>query len=76
MSDTIDIKQIADLAHVTPKTARDRIVTRPDFPAPAFQYSQRLRAWRRDEVCQYLGLTDEPRSPRPSKTLTVGRQDG
>jgi predicted DNA-binding transcriptional regulator AlpA len=62
VSETLTIYQIAELMHVSPKTARDKKVTAPDFPEPAFRLSQRNRAWRRSEVFAYLGITDEPRS--------------
>lgn len=62
MTETLTIEQIADLMHVTPKTARDKKVTDPKFPEPAFRFSQRNRAWRRADVLAYLGITDEPRS--------------
>jgi hypothetical protein len=58
MSETLTIDQIAELMHVTPKTARDKKVTDPKFPRPAFQTSQRNRAWRRADVFAYLGITD------------------
>jgi len=70
MADTLTIEQIAELMHVTPKTARDKKVTAPDFPRPAFQLSQRNRAWRRADVLAYLGITDEPRSVPPSPGST------
>jgi hypothetical protein len=60
--DTLTIDDIAALMHVTPKTARDKKVTAPGFPRPAFQTSQRNRAWRRAEVLAYLGLTDAQQS--------------
>lgn len=66
MNDTLTIDDIAKLMHVSPKTARDKKVTAPDFPKPVFQFSQRNRAWRRADVLAYLGLTDEPRSAPPS----------
>ena len=62
MTDTLTIEQIAELMHVTPKTARDKKVTAEDFPKPAFRFSQRNRAWRRADVLAYLGITDEPQS--------------
>lgn len=62
MTETLTIEQIAELMHVTPKTARDKKVTAPDFPRPAFRFSQRNRAWRRADVLAYLGITDELRS--------------
>lgn len=68
MSETLTIEDIAELMHVTPKTARDKKVTAPDFPRPAFRTSQRNRAWRRAEVFAYLGIKDEPQSA----PLTLG----
>ena len=44
MTDTLTIEQIAELMHVSPKTARDKKVTAHDFPKPAFRFSQRNRA--------------------------------
>ena len=73
MTDTLTIDQIAELMHVSPKTARDKKVTLPDFPQPVFRLSQRNRAWRRADVLAYLNLTDEPRSdpPTPGSTSTA-----
>lgn len=69
-TDTITIDQIAKLMHITPKTARDKKVTAPDFPRPAFQTSQRNRAWRRSDVLAYLGLTDAQQSAPASPCST------
>ena len=55
MTDTLTITEIAELMHVSPKTARDKKVTDPRFPRPVFQLSQRNRAWRRADV---LALRD------------------
>lgn len=54
MTALLSIDEIAGLLGVLPKTARDKIVTRPDFPAPVFRLSQRIRKWSRDEVLEYL----------------------
>jgi len=70
-TDTLTIDQIAQLMHVTPKTARDKKVTDPKFPQPVFRLSQRNRAWRRSDVLAYLNLTDEPQSAPPSPGSTT-----
>jgi predicted DNA-binding transcriptional regulator AlpA len=62
VNETITIEEIAKLLHVTVRTARDKKVTHPDFPKPAWRLSQRNRAWRKSDVLAYLGLTDAPRS--------------
>lgn len=72
MDQTLTIDQIAELMHVTPRTARDKKVTQPDFPRPAFQTSQRNRAWRRAEVLAYLGITDELQSAPLTRGSTPG----
>jgi hypothetical protein len=66
VQETVTVSEIAAMAHVTEKYARDRLVTRPDFPAPAFQFSRRLRAWRRDQVRAFFGL---PSNPNPSEAI-------
>lgn len=75
MTDTLTIDQIAELMHVTPKTARDKKVTAPGFPEPVFRFSQRNRAWRRSDVLAYLGLTDEPQSDRLTPGSTSSAAD-
>jgi hypothetical protein len=75
MNETLTIKDIAKLMYVTPKTARSRKVTAPDFPRPAFQTSQRNRAWRRSDVMAYLGLTDELQSAQPILCSTTREAD-
>lgn len=66
----IFIAEIAELMNVTQRTARDRKVTDPSFPRPAFQTSNRNRGWRRAEVLAYLGLEAEPQSAEPSRGST------
>lgn len=53
----LTITEIAALLSVTPKTARDKIVTQPNFPAPVIRLSQRIRKWSQREVSEYLEKT-------------------
>lgn len=53
--DLIDTQQIAKLLGVTRAHCVNRIVKRPDFPAPAVNISQRLRRWRRADVLKWIG---------------------
>lgn len=50
MNQLIDITEIAELLKVRREYVRDRVVRRPDFPAPALTLSQRVRRWRREDV--------------------------
>ena len=75
MSDTLTITEIAELMHVSPKTARDKKVTAHDFPKPVFKLSQRNRAWRRADVLAYLNLTDVPQSAPESPCSTPSEAD-
>jgi hypothetical protein len=57
-------KEIADMLGVTQKHVTDRIVTRPDFPAPAVGSSQRTRKWLEADVLGFLRGDPPPRMPR------------
>lgn len=50
MNQLIDITEIAEILKVRREYVRDRVVRRPDFPAPAITLSQRVRRWRREDV--------------------------
>jgi predicted DNA-binding transcriptional regulator AlpA len=55
--DPIDLIGVADIAAilgVRPRTARDKVVTLPDFPMPVVQLSQRMRRWSRTQIEEYL----------------------
>jgi predicted DNA-binding transcriptional regulator AlpA len=60
---TLTTEEIATLLGVSRKHVTDRIVTRPDFPAPVIKLSQRTRKWAQAEVLAYL--KGETRSDRP-----------
>lgn len=49
--DTADIAEMLGVcrAHVT-----NRIVKRPDFPAPVINLSQKLKKWSAEEVARYV----------------------
>lgn len=49
--DTADIAEMLGVcrAHVT-----NRIVKRPDFPAPVINLSQKLKKWSAEEVTRYV----------------------
>ena len=50
MTQTLDIPGIAALLGVAPKTVRDRLVHRPDFPPPLLVAGPRSRLWCATEV--------------------------
>ena len=54
--DLIDTKDIAAVLGVTRSHAVDRIIKRPDFPAPVINLSQRLKRWDRQTVLKWIGL--------------------
>ena len=60
MSQLIDITEIADILKVRREYVRDRVVRRPDFPAPALTLSQRVRRWRREDVEAWAMRDNEP----------------
>jgi len=54
LSPLVNISELAALFGVSRKHAANRIVTRPDFPAPVVRLSQRTRKWSREDVTSYL----------------------
>ena len=62
---TIDTAGIAELLGVSRQHVTDRVVTRPDFPKPVVDMSQRVRRWAQDEVLDYIraGRRSSPPSP-------------
>lgn len=52
--DSIGTAEIAQLLGVSRQHVTDRVVTRPDFPAPVFRISSRSRRWSTDEVTAYF----------------------
>jgi predicted DNA-binding transcriptional regulator AlpA len=50
MTALLDTAQIAALLHVTRRTVTEKIVTRPDFPAPEVHASQKMRLWKESQV--------------------------
>jgi hypothetical protein len=50
MNDLIDTEAIAQLLQCTRKHVADRLVHRPDFPAPAVNVSRKLRRWEREAI--------------------------
>jgi predicted DNA-binding transcriptional regulator AlpA len=52
--DLLGTKDIARMLGVTQAHTTNRIVTRPDFPRPAVNLSQRLRKWKRADVEAYV----------------------
>lgn len=52
-SDLIDTKQIAQFLGVCQAHCTQRIIKRPDFPAPVINVSQRLRKWKRADVLRW-----------------------
>ena len=65
MTDYLTIDGIADLLQVAPKTVRDRIVHKPDFPAPAIVAGPRTRRWLRADVIAWATPAAR-KSPQPS----------
>lgn len=63
---TLTTEEIAQLLGVSRKHVTDRIVTRPDFPAPVIRASQRTRKWAQAEVLEYF------RAGRQSGSPTLG----
>jgi predicted DNA-binding transcriptional regulator AlpA len=51
---TLNTQDIATLLGVSRQHVTNRIVKRPDFPKPVINLTQRLRAWRTDEVLAYF----------------------
>jgi predicted DNA-binding transcriptional regulator AlpA len=63
---TLTTEEIAHLLGVSRKHVTDRIVTRPDFPAPVINLSQRTRRWAQAEVLAYLKGAPQSGSPTPA----------
>jgi predicted DNA-binding transcriptional regulator AlpA len=66
---TLDIPAIAALLGVSAKTVRDRLVHRPDFPAPLLAAGPRSRRWCAAEVTAWATPAAR-RSPAPSRGST------
>lgn len=64
--DLIDTKGVTELLGLTSVDhVREKLVTRPDFPAPVINFSPRSRKWRRDEV-QAWAATRQKRAAQPA----------
>jgi len=67
---TLTTEEIAKLLGVSRKHVTDRIVTRPDFPAPIIKLSQRTRQWAQSDVLDYLRGAPQSGSRTPGSTRT------
>lgn len=50
MNDYMNTAQIAETLGLNQEYVTDRVVKRPDFPAPAFRLSRKTRGWERAKV--------------------------
>jgi len=50
MTDTIDTARIAELLGCSRKHVTDRLIKRPDFPAPKIAVSRKCRRWAEADV--------------------------
>ena len=50
MNDTIDTARIAELLGCSRKHVTDRLIKRPDFPAPKIAVSRKCRRWVEADV--------------------------
>lgn len=50
MNETIDTEGIAKILGCSREYATDRLVKKPDFPAPVVNRSRRMRRWAKDAV--------------------------
>jgi predicted DNA-binding transcriptional regulator AlpA len=66
---TLTTEEIATLLGVSRKHVTDRIVTRPDFPAPVIKLSQRTRKWAQAEVLAYLKGETRSAPPIPGSRI-------
>jgi predicted DNA-binding transcriptional regulator AlpA len=60
---TLTTEEIATLLGVSRKHVTDRIVTRPDFPAPVIKLSQRTRKWAQAEVITFTSTASSTATP-------------
>jgi predicted DNA-binding transcriptional regulator AlpA len=61
---TLNTQDIATILGVCQKHVTNRIVKHPDFPKPVINLTQRLRAWRTDEVLAYFKTRRGQVSPK------------
>lgn len=55
MNDEIlTIDDIAEMYKVKRTYARDKVVSRPDFPRPSLALSQKMKRWNREDVERWL----------------------
>ena len=50
----IDLDYIAEMTGFRREFVRDRLVNRPDFPAPALEISQKSRKWNQADFEAWL----------------------
>lgn len=62
---TLNTQEIAGLLGVSRKHVTDRIVTRPDFPKPVVNKTQKDRRWSIDDLMDYL----RPKTPMPLRRV-------
>jgi predicted DNA-binding transcriptional regulator AlpA len=69
----LDTQGIASLIGCSRGHVTNRLIKRPDFPAPFINLSQKMRYWRRSEVLEFLRVTAAkaaPQRPRRSRGST------
>lgn len=54
MAERINTATIADMLGLEREYVTDRVVKRPDFPAPVLALSQKTRLWLRAEVQEWI----------------------
>lgn len=59
MTETIDSAGIAQLLGVSRKHVTQRVVTRPDFPRPTIDVSQKTRRWAEADVREWARPADQ-----------------
>jgi predicted DNA-binding transcriptional regulator AlpA len=67
MTDRVDTAEIAAMLKLERETVTDKIVKRPDFPAPSINRSRRLRRWDRKDVEAWMAGKDYSREAMSSE---------
>lgn len=55
MQDLINTEVIAEMLQCSRKHVTDRVIKRPDFPAPTVAVSRKMRLWDRARVLEWAG---------------------
>jgi predicted DNA-binding transcriptional regulator AlpA len=50
----LDRKEIAKMMGISPRTMRDRVEPRPDFPKPALKLSRKTVRWDESDVLKWI----------------------